>query len=157
MFATRANQENAVHQQQTATAAKNQNLQGLAPKTPGLKPKTPFKANGNDENAAFGPGKTGGKGKDGGLFGEGKGGKADQSAFMTPAGMLCLYMPVAETRKLTICSRPAYSRTTRRKDNQCESQCLPHPSCTAIPGAALHQAHQPAHAQRQSQSPAERS
>lgn len=85
MFATRANQENAVHQQQTATAAKNQNLNGLAPKTPGLKPKTPFKANGNNENAAFGPGKTGGKGKDG-LFGDGKGGKADDSAFMTPGG-----------------------------------------------------------------------
>ena len=86
MFSTRANQENAVHQQQTATAAKNNNLQGLAPKTPGLKPKTPFRTNGNDENLTFGAAKTGGKGKDGGLFGDGKGGKADQSAFVTPAG-----------------------------------------------------------------------
>jgi hypothetical protein len=77
MFAARTNQENAVYQQQQATAAK----------TPGYKaPKTPFKANLNDENLTFGAGKTGGKGKDG-LFGDVKGGKVDSSAFVTPAGM----------------------------------------------------------------------
>ena len=87
MFATRANQENAVYAQQTAAAAKNDNLKGLAPKTPGAKaPKTPFKKSLNDENNAFGPGKTGGKGKDG-LFGDAKGGKAQSDAFVTPAGM----------------------------------------------------------------------
>lgn len=88
MFAARTNQENAVYQQQQATAAKNHGVNGLAPKTPGYKaPKTPFKVALNDENVTFGAGKTGGKGKDG-LFGDGKGGKVDPSAFVTPAGML---------------------------------------------------------------------
>ncbi|KAK0356843.1 hypothetical protein LTR91_009941 [Friedmanniomyces endolithicus] len=89
MFATRNHNENAIYEQQTAAAAKplNQGVKGLAPKTPGYKaPKTPFKGPSNDENAAFGNGKTGGKAKDGGLFGQGKGGKVDQSAFVTPAG-----------------------------------------------------------------------
>jgi hypothetical protein len=87
MFAARTNQENAVYQQQQATAAKNQGVNSLAPKTPGYKaPKTPFKAGQNDENLTFGAGKTGGKGKDG-LFGDGKGGKVDPSAFVTPAGI----------------------------------------------------------------------
>ncbi len=86
MFAARVNQENAIYTQQTAAAAKplNQGVKGLAPKTPGNKaPKTPFNRQHNDENAA----KTGGKGKQDGLFGEGKGGKVDKSAFLTPAGM----------------------------------------------------------------------
>ena len=87
MFAARTNQENAVYHQQQATAAKNQGVNSLAPRTPGYKaPKTPFKVNLNDENVTFGGGKTGGKGKDG-LFGDGKGGKVDPSAFVTPAGM----------------------------------------------------------------------
>ena len=79
MFASRLNQENALHEQQTAAAAKplNQGVKGLAPKTPGIKPSR------NDENVTFGQGKTGGKGKQGGLFGDGKG---DKSAFVTPAG-----------------------------------------------------------------------
>jgi hypothetical protein len=88
MFAARANQENAVYGQQTAAAAKplNQGVKGFAPKTPGNKaPKTPFKLPLNDENAALRGGKTGGKGKDG-LFAEGKSGKVDRSAFVTPAG-----------------------------------------------------------------------
>ncbi|KAK4898823.1 hypothetical protein LTR27_003554 [Elasticomyces elasticus] len=88
MFATRSHNENAIYEQQTAAVGKplNQGVKGLAPKTPGNKaPKTPFKV--NDENAAFGNGKTGGKAKEGGLFGgQGKGGKVDQSAFVTPAG-----------------------------------------------------------------------
>lgn len=86
MFASRANQENVIHEQQTAAAAKplNAGVKGLAPKTPGAKaPKTPFGGKRNDENANFGGGKTGGKG---GLFGDGKGGKVDKSAFVTPAG-----------------------------------------------------------------------
>ena len=89
MFASRLNQENAIHEQQTAAAAKplNQGIKGLAPKTPANKaPKTPFKVPLNDENDAFGGGKPGGKGKQDGLFGEVKGGKLDRSAFVTPAG-----------------------------------------------------------------------
>ncbi|KAK3718918.1 hypothetical protein LTR37_004834 [Vermiconidia calcicola] len=89
MFAARANQENAIYEQQTAAAAKplNQGVKGLAPKTPGNKaPKTPFKVSRNDENATFGVGKTGGKGKQDGLFEEGKGGRLDKAAFVTPAG-----------------------------------------------------------------------
>lgn len=87
MFATRNHNENAIYEQQTAAAAKplNQGLKGLAPKTPGAKaPKTPFKISRNDENAAFGPGKTGGKGKQG----DEKTGKAERNAFVTPAGKL---------------------------------------------------------------------
>ena len=82
MYLARANQENAIYEQQTAAAAKplNQGVKGLQPKTPGNKPpKTPFKVPLNDENAAFKDGKAGGKG----LFSEGK---ADRSAFVTPAG-----------------------------------------------------------------------
>lgn len=89
MFAARANQENAIYEQQTAAAAKplNQGVKGLAPKTPGNKaPKTPFKVPLNDENVTFGPGKTGGKGKQDGLFGEAKANKVDRSAFVTPGG-----------------------------------------------------------------------
>ena len=91
MFAARANNENAIYEQQTAAASKplNQGVRGLAPKTPGNKaPKTPFKVPLNDENITLGGGKTGGKGKQDGLFGEGKSGKVDRSAFVTPAGML---------------------------------------------------------------------
>lgn len=88
MFAARTHNENAVYNQQTAAAAKplNAGVKGLAPKTPG-NAKTPFK--GNDENAAFGAGKTGGKGKGESLF-ELKGGKAERSAFITPAGTLTI-------------------------------------------------------------------
>lgn len=86
MFA-RVNQENAIHERQTATAAKNEGLKGLAPKTPGNKaPKTPFNISRNDENLTFNPGKTGGKGKDGGPIDGGKGGKVEANAFLTPAG-----------------------------------------------------------------------
>ena len=66
MFASRAHNENAVYEQQTAAAAKplNQGVKGLQPKTPGNKaPKTPFKVSLNDENATLGAGNTGGKGK----------------------------------------------------------------------------------------------
>lgn len=99
MFATRGHNENAIYDQQTAAAAKplNQGVKGLAPKTPGNKaPKIPR----NDENAAFGPGKTGGKGKDGGLFGKGEGGKADKSAFLTPAG-IHIFTHTLQDHKLT--------------------------------------------------------
>ena len=90
MFAARANNENAIYEQQTTAAAKpsNQAVKGLAPKTPANKaPKTPFKVPLNDENTTLLLGKTGGKGKQDGLFGEGKSGKVDKSAFVTPAGM----------------------------------------------------------------------
>ena len=89
MFAARANQENAIYEQQTAAAAKplNQGVKGLAPKTPANRaPKTPFKIPLNDENATFRSGKTGGQRKQDGLFGQGKEGKVEKSAFLTPAG-----------------------------------------------------------------------
>ncbi|KAK3677514.1 hypothetical protein LTR78_002364 [Recurvomyces mirabilis] len=113
MFATRNHDENAIHQQQTAAASKplNQGIKGLAPKTPGNRaPKTPFKAAKNDENAAFG--KTGGKGKDGGLFGDIKTVKADKSTtFVTPAG--------PRTRA------PLGAKTTNAKANLLQTPALP--------------------------------
>ncbi|KAF1823956.1 uncharacterized protein K489DRAFT_308510, partial [Dissoconium aciculare CBS 342.82] len=82
MFATRANQENAVHAQQLAPTGKPlaQSSKHLAPKTPAKAPnasKTPWKAGRNDENGKAGFGQPGGK--------EGKEGKVDRSAFVTPA------------------------------------------------------------------------
>lgn len=89
MFATRNNQENVVYALQTATAAKQDGAKELAPKTPGNKAlKTPFKAGRNDENAILPAAKTHGKGRPGDIFGNGKGGKAEGSAFITPAGEL---------------------------------------------------------------------
>ncbi|KAK3646705.1 hypothetical protein LTR56_008469 [Elasticomyces elasticus] len=131
MFASRTHNENAIYEQQTAAAGKplNQGVKGLAPKTPGNKvPKTPFKA--NDENAAFGNGKTGGKAKEGGLFGgQGKGGKVDQSAFVTPAGprtraplgnkttnaKALLQTPAGTTTKLSATNKPTSPRLRRGK------------------------------------------
>lgn len=78
MFAARNNNENAIYEQQQATAAKplNQGIKGLAPKTPANKPpKTPFGRNKNDENAALAWGKNGG----------GQEGKAERNTFVTPA------------------------------------------------------------------------
>jgi hypothetical protein len=91
MLATRADQENLIHEQQTAAAAKplNQGLRGLTAKTPGNKaPKTPFKVPLNDENAQYNGGKsvlkTNGKAFDNTL---GKKGPVfDKNAFVTPAG-----------------------------------------------------------------------
>jgi hypothetical protein len=81
MLAARIDQENLVHEQQTAAAGKplNQGLRGFNAKTPGNKaPKTPFKVPLNDENSQFNGGKTllktNGKGLD------------KISAFVTPAG-----------------------------------------------------------------------
>jgi hypothetical protein len=81
MFAARANQENAIYEQQAAAAAKplNQGVKGLVPKTPASKvPKTPFKA--NDENAMTVGRKT--------EVANGTGAKQDKSVFVTPAGMI---------------------------------------------------------------------
>jgi hypothetical protein len=90
MLAARVDQENFVHDQQTAAAAKplNQTLRSHTAKTPGNKaPKTPFKVPLNDENATFRAGKsilkTNGKG---GLVESQKGLTFDKSAFVTPAG-----------------------------------------------------------------------
>ncbi|KAH8804563.1 hypothetical protein F5884DRAFT_418131 [Xylogone sp. PMI_703] len=82
-------QENLVHGQQTAAAAKplNQGVRGLQPKTPGNRyPKTPLKVPLNDENAPAGFGgksvlKTKGKGAENLIIG----GK-DKNAFVTPLG-----------------------------------------------------------------------
>jgi hypothetical protein len=88
MLAAHIDQENFVHGQQTAAAAKplNQGARGYGPKTPGRKaPKTPFKVPLNDENVLFRGGKsalkTNGKAED-------KATKLafDKSAFQTPAG-----------------------------------------------------------------------
>jgi hypothetical protein len=126
MFATR-NNENAIYEQQTTTAAKNQGVKGLAPKTPAANkaPKTPFKLPLNDENAALPTGKTG-KGKDGGLFP--KAGKADASAFQTPAGprnraplgnkttnAKALQTPAPATQERPLSAKPTSPRLRRAK------------------------------------------
>ncbi|KNG49135.1 hypothetical protein DDE82_003703 [Stemphylium lycopersici] len=85
-------QENAVRHLQAGAAGKSLNagFKGFNnAKTPGAKPpKTPFKIPLNDENAVTKGGKsvlqTKGKGND--LFTGKKGGKADENAFVTPAG-----------------------------------------------------------------------
>jgi hypothetical protein len=89
MLAAHIDQENFVHGQQTAAAAKplNQGAKGYAAKTPGRKaPKTPFKVPLNDENALFRGGKSGlktnGKAADKGTTKI----AFDKSAFVTPAG-----------------------------------------------------------------------
>lgn len=82
MFATRNHDENAIHQQQQAAAAKplNQGVKGLAPKTPaGKPPKTPFGKTRSDENAQQTVGKGGAREA-----------KADRDVFVTPASM-CKY------------------------------------------------------------------
>lgn len=150
MFAARTNQENAVYQQQQATAAKNHGVNSLAPKTPGFK--TPFKVALNDENVTFGAGKTGGKGKDG-LFGDGKGGKVDPSAFVTPAGMLTYRQLKAPTSTLlTTMNRSTQQSTTRQQDYQCQRQWSSHSGGATLAGAAISQANQPSHAQIESES-----
>jgi hypothetical protein len=91
MLARRIDQENVVHGQQTAAAAKSLN----GAKTPATKvPKTPFRGGLNDENAAGRTGKsvlkTNGKGQENfATFGK-KGQQLDKSAFVTPAGRLHL-------------------------------------------------------------------
>ena len=152
MFAARTNQENAVYQQQQATAAKNKGVNGLAPKTPGYKaPTTPFKVNLNDENLTFGAGKTGGKGKDG-LFGDGKGGKVDPSAFVTPAGMS--YDISNITIVLLTINRTAQQSTTWEQDHQCQRKWIPNTGCTPTAGTAIGQANESSHAPVESPSPA---
>lgn len=74
MFAARANQENAVHEQQTAKSL-TAGGKGL------LAPKTPFGKARNNENAAQAQAKTAG----------GKAGRAD--VFVTPASMCCQRQP----------------------------------------------------------------
>ena len=87
MFSTRNDQENLIHGQQTAAAAKplNQGVKGYGAKTPA--PKTPFRVPLNDENVAYGGGKsalkTNGKAQ---LGGAKKGANVESNAFVTPAG-----------------------------------------------------------------------
>jgi hypothetical protein len=104
MFAARADQENAVHAQQTAAAAKplNQGVKGLTAKTPGNRaPKTPFKIPLNDENAVQVAGKSAlktiGKGAGDKSFGTvKKGALGDKNAFVTPAGRHIFFFLPAE-------------------------------------------------------------
>jgi len=103
MFAVR-DQENLVHAQQTAAAAKpmNQGVRQIPPKTPANKaPKTPFRLPLNDENA----GAAGGFGKSGGLKSVMKGNKSamaggkkkvlmdenENDNFITPMGKIAIY------------------------------------------------------------------
>ncbi len=89
MFAVR-DQENLVHGQQQAAAAKpaNQGIRGLQPKTPGNKyPKTPLRVPLNDENAPTAFGKSiKGKGIENLITGAKKNTSFDKSAFVTPIG-----------------------------------------------------------------------
>lgn len=97
MLAARVDQENFVHGQQTAAAAKplNQNIRGLQAKTPGHKaPKTPFKVPLNDENATYGGGKTFLK-TNGKIGATGKKVTLDKNAFVTPGKFI-------RTRKLRL-------------------------------------------------------
>ena len=153
MFSTRNNQENAVYQQQQATAAKNHGVNNLAPKTPGYKaPKTPLKVTLNDENVTFGAGKTGGKGKDG-LFGDGKGGKVDPSAFVTPAGTHATFDNIADSKQANDQCRTSQQSTSRKQNNKRKNQCFPNTSRTTRSRAAISEANQSSHAQIKSQSP----
>lgn len=106
MLAAR-DQENLVHGHQAAAASKplNQGTRQLAPKTPGNKiPKTPFKIPLNDENGAFGGGKTGlkanSRGNENMVTGAKKGGLGDKNAFVTPMGMTMAYSPETMSRGL---------------------------------------------------------
>ncbi len=89
MFAVR-DQENLVHGQQQAAAAKpaNQGIRGLQPKTPGNKyPKTPLRVPLNDENAPTAFGKSvKGKGIENLVTGAKKNATFDKNAFVTPIG-----------------------------------------------------------------------
>ena len=98
MLAHRIDQENIVHGQQTAAAAKPLN----GAKTPATKaPKTPFRGGLNDENAAGRVGKsvlkTNGKGQGNFVTIGKKDQQLDKSAFATPAGKL--HLKLSETRR----------------------------------------------------------
>jgi hypothetical protein len=135
MLAAHVDQENLVHSQQTAAAAKplNQGVRGYTAKTPGNKvPKTPFKVPLNDENAPFGRGKSvlktgNGKADDKALTGGKKGVQLDKNAFVTPAGKILLSnfsvtaVHVSNADKL---NRPAYSSGSRIEDDQCQGKRL---------------------------------
>ncbi|KAL1618991.1 hypothetical protein SLS56_010309 [Neofusicoccum ribis] len=95
MLAAHADQENLVASHQQAAQAKplNAGTRAFGAKTPANNkaPKTPFRVPLNDENGATRAGKTGvktaGKGAENQLQPAGKkGGQADSSAFVTPAG-----------------------------------------------------------------------
>jgi hypothetical protein len=91
MFATRNDQENLIHGQQTAAATKplNHGVKGYGAKTPA--PKTPFRVALNDENIEFQGGKsalkTNGKAQPGGAK---KASQLDSNAYITPAGQSLL-------------------------------------------------------------------
>ncbi|KAF2084243.1 hypothetical protein K490DRAFT_16970, partial [Saccharata proteae CBS 121410] len=111
MFASHADQENAINARQAQAAAKP--LNGF--KTPGpanKPPKTPFKLPLNDENNT----RFGGKSSKGAPMGN-KGAEVDNSAFVTPAG------PRARA--------PLGMKTTNAKARAFETPAPP----TAVPGS----------------------
>jgi len=123
MLAHRIDQENVVHGQQTAAAAKSLN----EIKTPATKvPKTPFRGALNDENAAVRAGKsilkTNGKGQENfATFGK-KGQQLDKSAFVTPAGKLHLTLSEkCHDHSLSNFIRSQESRPSGFQNNQCQS------------------------------------
>lgn len=102
MLAAR-DQENLIHGQQAAAAAKplNQGIKQLAPKTPGNRPaKTPLRVPLNDENGATvlgGGKKTIGKGNENAIFGISNGGKVENKAFVTPVGKDQLLQEISQS------------------------------------------------------------
>ncbi len=103
MFAARNNQENLIHEQQTAATAKalNQGAKGYGAKTPA--PNTPFRVALNDENVEYKGGKsvlkTNGKAR---LGGGKKAMNLDSNAFITPAGRYPWKSFVRTKQRLTV-------------------------------------------------------
>jgi hypothetical protein len=130
MFASHADQENIVHGHQQAAAAKSLN-RSFGAKTPGNSraPKTPFKIPLNDENAPLrAAGKSAIKtlgGKENGGTIRKKGGKAELSAFVTPAGKPKPHTSDNGQWKLTCLSRTAKPSSAWLQDYQCQSSRLP--------------------------------
>ncbi|KAJ9645290.1 hypothetical protein H2199_003296 [Coniosporium tulheliwenetii] len=124
MLAVR-DQENFVHGQQTAAAAKPLN-QGLAAKTPGNKaPKTPFKVALNDENVVFRGGKSvlkaNGKGNENLFTGAKKGTEVDKNTFVTPAGAKTTN---AKTKAFQTPAPPSIDNTSAKTQPQSRSPRL---------------------------------
>jgi hypothetical protein len=127
MLAAR-DQENLVHGQQAAAAAKplNRGNKYVPPKTPGAKvPKTPFNGRQHDENAigGLGAGKTALLGREKGINGPKTGGKQGgglgRNAFETPMGMMTQEL-IEHLLKLSL--RTTNSSTVGIQDYECKGK-----------------------------------